>query len=126
MKDLVIFPEIEYPFVNTGEGGMAVFFVLLKNFQKDRQKCSGGNGLWPVQDVVVWPPKYMDINSKGFRNPVDLIMLVASTKMSLWDERKKCYWHATEKDLIEEGKILFDMIERIYGQKPDIVTLLDT
>lgn len=135
MKDLVIFPEIEDPFKNTGEGGIAVFFVLLSDSPKDRrQKCLAGSGIWPLQDVIVWPPEYIDINREiskiinfdVFGRAADLIMLVASTKISFWNKSSGYYWHATEKDLTEEGTILFKMIEKIYGQKPDIVTLLDT
>lgn len=133
MEDLIIFPESGYK--DSGEGGLAVFFILCSTEAKPRrQKCIAGQALWPVQDVVIGPPKYVKIDndlSKARNHTdfpvemVDLVMLVASTRLSLWNDDLG-YWCAEEKDLTSKGKQLFDMLTEIMGQKPDIVTLLDT
>jgi len=120
MKDLIKFPKTGYE--NTGEGGLAVFFVLLaKHTRKERrQKCMGGGFCFPQQDVVISPRR------KRVIGEADMAMLVASTKEALWDERKGTYFKAAKNDLTKKGLKLLSILTDIYGEEPMIVTLLDT
>lgn len=131
MNNLVNFPTENYE--NTGEGGLAVFFIIRESIQNSRQVClTGGTAYWGVQDVVISPIAYSRLNDELSKanngngvETCDLIMLVASTKNALWNENFG-YFAAEERHLTEKGKQLFDMLTEIYEQKPDIVTLLDT
>ena len=127
MKNLVKFPFPDDEWEDTGEGGMAVFFILLKDEAK-RNKCLEGDVRWMSQDVVLDPPRYQRLNKKinKYGYEVDLAMLADSTKRSLYSESEGYYFIANEKTLTKKGKELFDLLTKIYGQKPDIVTLLDT
>lgn len=127
MKDLIKFPSGE-EWEDTGEGGLAVFFILLEN---NRQKCIAGDILFPCQDVVLSPHEFARLNDKLCKNgedktTIDLGMLVASTKEALWNEVIGEYFQATEKDLTEQGRVLYDLLVDIYEENPKIVTLLDT
>jgi len=135
MQDLIKIPKDgNYKdYKDSGEGGLAVFFVLLSSEAKPRrQKCIAGQGAWTVQNVVVGPRKYIKLNDTlsqekyGQYTAVDLVMLVASTNESLWSEKEGRYWQAREEDLTGQGRTLSTMLTKIFGQKPDIVTLLDT
>jgi len=125
VEDLIDFSRYS-SYSDSGEGGLAVFFVLLTS-DKNRQKCIAGEGMWPAHDVVTGPPKYKQLEHEliGVGRSADLIMLVGSTKNSLWSDALG-YFFAEEEDLTEKGRKLYDMLAEIYGEKPDIVTLLDT
>lgn len=130
LEDLVEFPKTGYK--DTGEGGLAVFFILpvTKDFTERRQKCVAGDLYWTSQDVVIAPTKYRRLNDKLHKlkhvvQRIDLAMLVASTKKALSSEEGD-YWRATKKDLTGRGRTLYKLLTKIYGQGPDIVTLLDT
>ena len=133
MEDLIEFPEELLGFEDSGEGGISVFFVLLTNTdpdKEDRQKCSAGQGEWPFHDVCLWPPEIRGLENKAFKDdyyahiPADLIMLAGSTLRSLFG--KEDYWVAKEENLTEKGRIIYDLLTEVYGEKPKIVTLLDT
>ena len=142
MQNLVNFPEVGPDYGDSGEGGLAVFFVLLTpKYPASRQVCCAGHALWPIQDVTLYPKKFRHIEAelakKAINNenwelqtvPIDLAMLVGSTKKSLYhikDGEYDNYFVATYRTLTDEGKKLYKMLTQIYGSKPDIVTLLDT
>jgi len=138
MEDLVIFPEENKKWKDSGEGGLAVFFVLLNREDNvKRQKCCAGDIYWTEHNVVAGPKKYRKLNNelstagKGHRlhtgmTPVDLAMLIASTNKSLYDVDEGYYFVTEKKDLTPRGLQLFHLITTIYKHPPDIVTLLDT
>lgn len=146
MEDLVYFPEEDDEkeedrvYKNSGKG-MSIFLVLLESNYKrrQRQKCHAGSIIWPVQSIVIAPESYTKLNNKlvslwrrwRFRKLypsrlVDMAMLIGSTTKSFWNEKTELYWRATERDLTVKGKELLGILSRVYKQKPDIVTLLDT
>lgn len=130
MEDLIYFPSGE-EWIDTGEGGLAVYLLLIEN---NRQKCSAGHIVFPCQDVVVSPEEFVDLNDEICSKCDDWIkvtlidfgMLVASTKKALWNKTTEEFFQARESDLTEHGKVLYDLITKIYDEKPVIVTLLDT
>ena len=126
MKNLVKFPSIDDNWEDTGEGGLAVFFILLEG-EVERNKCLEGDIRWMSQDVVLAPERYIYLNKTDHHgHQVDLAMLVDSTTRSLYSQEEGCYFTASKKTLTRRGKKLFEMLTEIYRQEPDIVTLLDT
>lgn len=125
MEDLIDFPKYA-GYSDSGEGGLAVFFVLLTD-GKNRQKCIAGEGIWPVHDVVAGPPKYKNLEHETVcgGHSADLIMLVGSTRESLWSDADG-YFFATKEHLSEKGRKIYGLLTEVYGEEPNIVTLLDT
>lgn len=141
MEQLVNFPELDPPhIVDTGEGGLAVFFALLEmeRLEDRRQVCLAGGPEWGVQDVVLSPGRMQVLNKEMSdiasrseytlrpSHEMDLVMLVASTKQSIWIEKDGHYFKPTKKDLTDRGLMFYIMLTEIYAEEPMIVTLLDT
>ncbi len=122
-------------FEDTGENGMAFFFIVpTKNdFKERRQVCLAGNLFYPLQDVQIYPNEssvfprikkdyeYPENNIKD----IDAGLLIGSTKQSLFSNIHGEYFHATYKSLTLEGKKLYNILMKLYGDII-IVTLLDT
>lgn len=120
---LVTLPDTEtrehLQYHDSGEGGLA-FFVLIPelDFSKSRQICIAGGGYWPEQDV-----SFPDIGPMN----VDGMLLIGSTGESLFSDVLDQYFQPTEHNLTEEGKKLFSLLRRLYGENSlKLVTLLDT
>jgi len=132
MKELVKFPDEGY--YDTGEGGLEVYLVILKD--EKRHKCINSGAGWFVQDVCLSPIKMRHLNDKLFEiekksdfkynatEGVDLVVLLGSTDKSLSTDQG--YFLAKFKDLTDIGKTIFKQFSEIYGEDPMIVTLLDT
>lgn len=132
---LVKLPERGYE--NTGEGGLAFFFVVKSNPpSQDRQACITGGPLWPLQDCQIkprgwpwWERKERDGHPTGtdkiYGEPIDAGLLIGSTGLSLFSDGTGEYFTPKVSDLTSEGKRLYHTLKRIYGDVT-IVTLLDT
>jgi hypothetical protein len=126
---LVELPKEGYE--NTGEGGLAFYFIVPKLKNGDRCVCIPGGGTsWGYPDVVIYPSKYKSYPEYDKRDeyvpmPIDAGLLIGSTGLSLWNDFKGEYFHATFSSLTNEGKALYTQLKKMYG-KVDIVTLLDT
>jgi hypothetical protein len=135
-KNLIKFPKLGGRWTNTREGGLDVYAVILQpeKIEDNYSKCLTGTPNWGVIDVVLSPDKYKILNKKLFDEetinyspssvPVNLAMLIGTTKITFWDGN--FYFTAKMNDLTDYGKDLFDIIKWSYGRYPDIVTLLDT
>ena len=139
MEQLITFPEPNGTNItDTGEGGLAIFFVIIKNpeLSKQRQLCLAGSPEWGIQDSVLSDSYMQTLNDNMYKHfkrdehhhtvSVDLAMLVGSTKKSLWLESTGHYFKPKYKDLTKKGKELYTLLAGIYKEKPRIVTLLDT
>lgn len=152
MYPLVNLPEVTNPnaigddkgVCDTGEGGLAFFFVILPHPRRDNQRlqCIVQGGSWGQQDVVLAPKLMQRLNDELHQNAddlkeelgsyvstsasVDLCMLIGSTPRSIWIGEDGHYFKPTYKDLTDKGKELFNLIGDIYFEDPLIVTLLDT
>ena len=129
-KDIVGNPMlVDLPtngYVETGEGGLAFYLVVKSKWQpkngrkEDRCVCIPGSGaIWQAPDVCL---------TRGYYNEaqVDAFLLIGSTKKALrWNRFSGKYFCASYSDLTDEGKVLFDILKKLYGEV-DIVTLLDT
>jgi hypothetical protein len=136
-KNLINWPEEDRKYTNTGEGGMAIYFIIpsLSYTVRRNVTCTGKIFLpvWSVTLSPIWLQRKMDslFYREMKRNyeqwyEVDFAMLIGSTKKSFWDDKKGQYFIANEKHLTEDGKKLFAFIKDMYNKKPTIVTLLDT
>jgi hypothetical protein len=131
---LVNLPDNE-DYKSTGENGMAFFFIIppIKDFKNRRQICCAGDLLYPLQDVQIYPnedrvfPRIRNRSQNWEENlrEIDGGLLIGSTKLSLFSEHYGEYFHATYKDLTNEGKSLYNTLKKLYGDII-IVTLLDT
>lgn len=106
--------------VDTGEGGLAFFLLVpLKEDGIQRQICIAGGIRWPRQDVA-FPSRWWE-GDEG----LDAGLLIGSTGQSLWSEGLGKYFMPSLANLTEEGKQLYWLLKRLYGDV-QIVTLLDT
>ncbi len=118
---LVNLPQGDYK--DTGEGGLAFFFVIpqQQGFDNSRQVCIAGNIVWPVQDCQISPR----VKSYSTEEEIDGGLLIGSTARSLWSEFNEEYFTPTFYDLTSDGKKLWQTLVSLYGEVV-IVTLLDT
>lgn len=126
---MVKLPEMGDLWTDSGEGGLAFYFVVKKNnYENDRCVCiPGGTPMWGETDVVLFPhdKEYNRYQYNDHPLHVDCAMLIGSTKLSLWNEHEGEYFHAMPNTLTPDGELLYEMLKQMYGQV-DIVTLLDT
>ena len=129
---------------DTGEGGLAFYFVILPHPRRDNQRlqCIVQGATWGQQDVVLSPKIMKRLNQELHQRAddieeehghyistsasVDLCMLIGSTKKSIWIGKDGHYFKPTYMDLTSKGKKLYKLISSIYFEEPMIVTLLDT
>jgi hypothetical protein len=138
MQNLVNFPELNPLYEDSGEGGLEVWLVVKRGKGIHKHSvCWAGEALWPSQDVVVSPKSFQHLDKEICKNtvknnyewvnqPVDLAMLIASTKKSLHSLSTGECFKTRFTHLTPEGKQLFRMLTQLYGERPAIVTLLDT
>ncbi len=98
-------------FTDTGEGGLAFFFVV-KQKSPLRQTCIAGDILWPRHDCQIkpatWPhfsKEEIDLNDLCME-PIDAGLLIGSTGLSLRSASKDTYFIPTVEDLTPPGKDL--------------------
>ena len=123
---MVKLPEMGDLWKDSGEGGLAFYFVVKKNdYTHDRCVCiSSGSPMWGNSDVIIFP-RDKAYKTYGMPLQVDCAMLIGSTRRSLWNDFEGEYFHATPKTLTPDGELLYEILRQMYGQV-DIVTLLDT
>lgn len=147
MEQLVNWPQLDPPRItDSGEGGLSVYFVLLEAEKPEdrRELCLACDGpFWGGQDVMLSPQRMRKVNDdlwKWWRDHrddpgyqgyiphqiVDLAMIVGSCLHSIWIEDDGHYFKPEYDDLTPKGQLLFDLLEKIYREKPMIVTMLDT
>ena len=115
MENMVNLPSIGDEWYDSGEGGLAFYFLIPEN---GRLECNVAGVFWGDQDVVVYPR-----NLKEFGLAAGV--LIGSTPQSLASHRSG-YFHPTLEDLTSKGTYLFRTLEWAYRETPIIVTLLDT
>jgi len=110
----------EFDWKDTGEGGLAFFFLVpCLPYPGTRQVCLAG-GLW-------WPQQDAEVSTRTLPSPIDGGLLVGSTGQSLWSDTLESYFEFREHDLNEEGAALLSLLRKIYGEySVELVTLLDT
>lgn len=124
-KGYVNFPIDNEKYENSNEGGMAVQILIPYN-----EKVVCCNDVCFYYEPI-FPVIYNNPLSDYFDKPFIGVLTIGSANWSGWyDEVGKyfnCvkYWECTEDDLTNEGKLLFNLIKKIY---PDafLLTLLDT
>lgn len=108
---------------NTEEGGMA-FFLLIRQADdyNDRRNISAEGVLtWYRPDVLVYDKDpYYDADRR-----LDGGLLIGSTGLSLNDKKTGKYFMATYENLTQQGRSLYNLLKKIYGDV-EIITLLDT
>lgn len=60
-------------------------------------------------DLDDWQTKYGSV-------PYHTAIRMGTTGWSGWNEEEKHYWKCTYDDLTEDGKALYDMIKKLYGE----------
>ncbi|MFF9265794.1 hypothetical protein [Streptomyces longwoodensis] len=59
--------------------------------------------------------------------PLRAAVLLGSTDLApVWATGTGGYWEPTADDLTPDGRALYDLLARIYGARPHIITFLDT
>lgn len=110
-------------YVDSGEGGMAFYFVVKSLLKQKTGRCVCGVGA-----VATWQrPDACLTRGYDSEKQVDAFLLVGSTTKALVRGEKFSgkYFNAKYSNLTGEGKALFDILKELYGEV-DIVTLLDT
>lgn len=117
---LVELPKGDF-YKDTGEGGMSFFLVVPEKADRDNRRNVSCEGeiIWRTPDVCLSPRKM----SGDVR--LDAGVLIGSTGLSLFSEEISDYFTADYHHLTDDGKALYDMFEKLYGEV-EIVTLLDT
>ena len=140
VSGLVRFPVDDPRWVDTHEGGMAVYLL----FEEDPAICIAGVGCFVYADCpqgglgegaraafcVTTDPEKDQERDRVFwlsgQHATGLLYL-GSTGASLYSEAAGGYWLATEEDLTDEGKLLYTQLHMLYGGgPPKIMTVLDT
>lgn len=110
---------------NTHEGGMSVYAIWPnsnENGYGDRfYQCFPGLGIKasihesPVSDISEVRELHL------------LAVLCLGTSGGSWfNGDGEHYWHATLADITEEGSLVLNSLEKLYGRQPVLVTILDT
>lgn len=58
--------------------------------------------------------------------PMLAAVFLGSTSHSLWDEAAGQYFEVTFAHLTQDGKLLYELWQRVYGVEPVLLTFLDT
>jgi hypothetical protein len=118
--------------VDTGEGGMAVFFAILEDLDVPFVQCfpesvitmsfpdavtsEHSDRVWPEIDrAAELPTSY----------PLLAAMCVDSTRAS-WSNENTGHFAAELDDLTTYGRALYDTLAAVYGREVLIITILDT
>lgn len=118
-----------------GEGGAYVAMAVPEEGDENDACCVDVSIQLTEPDVLLNPGWVADVWGDGLSGtaysertslPPRAAVFLDSTSASLWDERAGNYWCARPDDLTEEGKILYDMLRRVNGVEPLLLTLLDT
>lgn len=128
---------------NTGEGGLGVY-LLVPEYENDEgwSECAIDMATFKVHGVVVlgqqeierklwgWS-QYDEGRSWSARRDYDrdmaAVVCMGTTGGSWYDqEGASGYFKAGYADFTEEGQTLYDLLIKLYGRKPYILTLLDT
>lgn len=82
------------------------FLATLDKEQKDLQEY----------DEFHFPDMYKQNNDFLKYNSIPYLcaMTIGSTGWSGWNDKKREYWHCTIDDLSEQGKQLYDLVQKLY------------
>ena len=137
---LVAWPLNDPRYVDSGEGGMAVYLICYDQ----PAICLPGVGAFAYGDLPLGG--HLRGAKAGFATESDAekaeekkrliwmegdhvsgLLYLGSCGASLWSEEKGGLWQATVSDLTPEGRALYDQIHMLYaGSAPVLVTFLDT
>lgn len=120
---------------DSGEGGMYVIVAVTEE-EDARNECRVDvNILLTEPDALLSPGRVADVWGDGMSNvaypdrmslPLRAAVFLGSTSVSLWDEAAGNYWCASPEDPTDDGRVLYDMLRRMNGVEPVLLTFLDT
>lgn len=128
--------------INSGEGGSWVLLVIPElsvRYERDSFVHCIADCLpyLPMPDVIIggedfpynrerfWPTLESQ-PPRDWSMPFLSVILLGTTGASWWSEVDKKQFQCTREDLTDEGKTIFDLMERLYSRRPLLLTLLDT
>ena len=130
----VNFPVDSDDWKNTMEGGMTVKIIVPVPLEDKFSQCCKSEATEFEPDVLVGSD--VGLERKDYYNsyflprfinlkPCYAIVTIGSTGWSGYNDSKG-YWKCTYKDLLPDGKALYDSLQKLYNVRPHILTYLDT
>jgi len=128
-------PDPTFGLEDSGEGGLFAYLVVEFNDLTDISRESGGcfvdvQARLNFPDVVVtksrvFPKSYVTSNGRQYPDSVALkfVAYLGATNFSLCQNGN--YFEVRYDHLTQDGKRLYDVVSKVYGQ-PTILTFLDT
>lgn len=85
-----------------------------------------GQRLDPDKDYRLKQALHQAMGSDDISVPMLASIFLGSTCHSLWDETLGCYFEVSHPYLTQDGKLQYELWQRVYGVDPIILTFLDT